>query len=144
MSPMARLTRMRPVCPTTLAHTDLTSAYLETKAPPGDGGMAFVPLMFQPGEAFQFDFSHEAVEIAGQPMRVDSVTKGIMATCAVQLEMYQAAKNPLMDHDNESVRDVDRLEREEDQKNKTQETLANVLKYRTCSTGQMVPDDLGR
>jgi uncharacterized protein (DUF427 family) len=26
--------------------------------------------MFQPGEAFQFDFSHEDVEIAGQPMRV--------------------------------------------------------------------------
>jgi hypothetical protein len=34
--------------------------------------MAFVPLMFQPGEAFQFDFSHEDVEIAGQPMRVVS------------------------------------------------------------------------
>jgi len=43
---------------------------LEAKAAPGDGGTAFVPLMFQPGEAFQFDFSHEDVEIAGQPMRV--------------------------------------------------------------------------
>ena len=42
----------------------------ETKTAPGDGGTAFVPLMFQPGEAFQFDFSHEDVEIAGQPMRV--------------------------------------------------------------------------
>jgi hypothetical protein len=34
---------------------------LEAKAAPGDGGTAFVPLMFQPGEAFQFDFSHEDV-----------------------------------------------------------------------------------
>lgn len=42
----------------------------ETKTAPGDGGTAFVPLMFAPGEAFQFDFSHEDVEVAGQPMRV--------------------------------------------------------------------------
>ena len=32
---------------------------LETKTQPGDGGLAFVPLMFAPGEAFQFDFSHQ-------------------------------------------------------------------------------------
>lgn len=43
---------------------------LETKAAPGDGGMAFVPLMFAPGEAFQFEFSHQDVEIGGKPMRV--------------------------------------------------------------------------
>ncbi len=30
------------------------------------GVMAFVPVMFQPGEAFPFDFSHEDEEISGQ------------------------------------------------------------------------------
>jgi len=37
---------------------------------PGDGGVAFIPLLFRPGEAYQFDWSHEDVEIAGKPMRV--------------------------------------------------------------------------
>src|SRR5690606_11210221 len=32
----------------------------------------FIPLMFQPGEAYQFDWSHEDVEIAGKPMRVNA------------------------------------------------------------------------
>jgi len=36
----------------------------------GDGSPAFIPLLFQPGEAYQFDWSHEDVEIAGKPMRV--------------------------------------------------------------------------
>ena len=36
----------------------------------GDGTPAFIPLLFQPGEAYQFDWSHEDVEIAGKPMRV--------------------------------------------------------------------------
>lgn len=36
----------------------------------GDGAPAFIPLLFQPGEAYQFDWSHEDVEIAGKPMRV--------------------------------------------------------------------------
>ena len=31
---------------------------------------AYVPLSFDPGEAYQFDWSHEDVEIAGKPMRV--------------------------------------------------------------------------
>ena len=31
---------------------------------------AYVPLTFDPGEAYQFDWSHEDVEIAGKPMRV--------------------------------------------------------------------------
>ena len=31
---------------------------------------AFIPLLFRPGEAYQFDWSHEDVEIAGKPMRV--------------------------------------------------------------------------
>jgi len=34
----------------------------------GDGAPAFIPLLFQPGEAYQFDWSHEDVEIAGKPM----------------------------------------------------------------------------
>ena len=32
----------------------------------GDGAPAFIPLLFQPGEAYQFDWSHEDVEIAGR------------------------------------------------------------------------------
>jgi len=39
----------------------------ELKTTPADSGSAFVPLIFQPGEAFQFDFSHEDVEIGGSP-----------------------------------------------------------------------------
>lgn len=31
---------------------------------------AFIPLLFRPGEAYQFDWSHEDVDIAGKPMRV--------------------------------------------------------------------------
>jgi len=30
----------------------------------------FIPLVFEPGEAFQFDWSHEQVEMAGMPMTV--------------------------------------------------------------------------
>ena len=60
----------------------------ETRAAPGDGGMAFVPLMFQPGEAFQFDFSHEDVEIAGQPMRVKVAHMRLCASRAVYVRAY--------------------------------------------------------
>jgi transposase len=60
----------------------------ETKAAPGDGGTAFVPLMFQPGEAFQFDFSHEDVEIAGQPMRVKVAHVRLCASRAIYLRAY--------------------------------------------------------
>ena len=35
---------------------------------------AFIPLMFRPGEAYQFDWSHEDVEIAGVPVRVKAVS----------------------------------------------------------------------
>jgi transposase len=34
------------------------------------GTPAFIPLLFQPGEAYQFDWSHEDVEIDGKPMRI--------------------------------------------------------------------------
>jgi transposase len=61
----------------------------ETRAAPGDGAMAFVPLMFQPGEAFQFDFSHEDVEIAGQPMRVKVAHVRLCASRAIYLRAYQ-------------------------------------------------------
>ena len=54
----------------------------ETKTAPGDGGTAFVPLMFAPGEAFQFDFSHEDVEVAGQPMRVTAAKLPVMKDLA--------------------------------------------------------------
>jgi hypothetical protein len=37
---------------------------------PSSSVPAFIPLMFKPGEAYQFDWSHEDVEIAGKPMRV--------------------------------------------------------------------------
>ena len=48
----------------------------ETKTAPGDGGTAFVPLMFAPGEAFQFDFSHEDVEVAG--VRIPGGSKALV------------------------------------------------------------------
>lgn len=35
-----------------------------------DPGKLFVPLSFARGEAYQFDWSHEDIEIAGKPMRV--------------------------------------------------------------------------
>jgi len=34
------------------------------------GADAFVPLSFAPGDAYQFDWSHERVEIAGAPQTV--------------------------------------------------------------------------
>ena len=61
---------------------------LETKTAPGDGGTAFVPLMFAPGEAFQFDFSHEDVEIGGQPMRVKVAHVRLCASRAIYLRAY--------------------------------------------------------
>ena len=33
-------------------------------------GEVFIPLMFDPGEAFQFDWSHEWVEMGGMPVKV--------------------------------------------------------------------------
>ena len=42
----------------------------ERRTDGGDMSKVFIPLMFRPGEAYQFDWSHEDVEIAGKPMRV--------------------------------------------------------------------------
>lgn len=44
--------------------------------------------MFAPGEAFQFDFSHEDVEVAGQPMRVKAAHVRLCASRAVYVRVY--------------------------------------------------------
>ena len=49
---------------------------------------AFIPLMFQPGEAYQFDWSHEDVEIAGKPMRVKVAHMRLCSSRAVYLRAY--------------------------------------------------------
>ena len=52
----------------------------------GDGAPAFIPLLFQPGEAYQFDWSHEDVEIAGKPMRVKVAHMRLCASRAVYVQ----------------------------------------------------------
>jgi transposase len=54
----------------------------------GDGVTAFIPLMFRPGEAYQFDWSHEDVEIAGKPMRVKVAHMRLCASRAVYVRAY--------------------------------------------------------
>ncbi|BBC73480.1 hypothetical protein AEB_P2612 [Altererythrobacter sp. B11] len=54
----------------------------------GDGAPAFIPLMFKPGEAYQFDWSHEDVEIAGKPMRVKVAHMRLCASRAVYVRAY--------------------------------------------------------
>ena len=54
----------------------------------GDGSPAFIPLLFQPGEAYQFDWSHEDVEIAGKPMRVKVAHMRLCASRAVYVRAY--------------------------------------------------------
>lgn len=54
----------------------------------GDGTTAFIPMMFQPGEAYQFDGSHEDVEIAGKPMRVKVAHMRLCASRAVYVRTY--------------------------------------------------------
>lgn len=56
-----------------------------------DGGSdtsAFIPMMFQPGEAYQFDWSHEDVEIAGKPMRVKVAHVRLCASRAPYVRAY--------------------------------------------------------
>ena len=55
---------------------------------PGDGMPAFIPLLFRPGEAYQFDWSHEDVEIAGKPMRVKVAHMRLCASRAVYVRAY--------------------------------------------------------
>jgi len=47
-----------------------------------------VPLVFRPGEAFQFDWSHEDVEIDGKPMRVKAAHVRLCASRAVYVRVY--------------------------------------------------------
>lgn len=54
----------------------------------GDGVPAFIPLLFQPGEAYQFDWSHEDVEIAGKPMRLKVAHMRLCASRAVYVRAY--------------------------------------------------------
>ena len=55
----------------------------------GDGMPAFIPLLFMPGEAYQFDWSHEDVEIAGKPMRVKVAHMRLCASRAVYVRAYR-------------------------------------------------------
>jgi transposase len=43
---------------------------------PGAGVAAFIPLLFRQGEAYQFDWSHEDVKIAGKPIITTNLTFG--------------------------------------------------------------------
>ena len=49
---------------------------------------AFIPLLFRPGEAYQFDWSHEDVEIAGKPMRVKVAHVRLCASRAMYVRAY--------------------------------------------------------
>ena len=60
----------------------------QTRRAGGVGEVAFVPLRFAPGEAFQFDWSHEDVEIAGQPLRVKVAHVRLCASRAVYVRAY--------------------------------------------------------
>ena len=61
---------------------------IERRKDAGDGAAAFIPLMFRPGEAYQFDWSHEDVEIAGKPMRVKVAHMRLCASRAVYVRAY--------------------------------------------------------
>ena len=61
---------------------------LARRKDPGDGAPAFIPLLFRPGEAYQFDWSHEDVEIAGKPMRVKVAHMRLCASRAVYVRAY--------------------------------------------------------
>ena len=52
------------------------------------GAPAFIPLQFQPGEAYQFDWSHEDVEIAGASVRVKVAHMRLCSSRAVYVRAY--------------------------------------------------------
>jgi hypothetical protein len=54
----------------------------------GDGARVHPADMFKPGEAYQFDWSHEDVEIAGKPMRVKVAHMRLCASRAVYVRAY--------------------------------------------------------
>ena len=49
---------------------------------------AFILLLFRPGEAYQFDWSHEDVEIASKPMRVKVAHVRLCASRAMYVRAY--------------------------------------------------------
>ena len=49
---------------------------------------AFIPLLFRPGEAYQFDWSHEDVEISGKPMRVKVAHVRLCASRVMYVRAY--------------------------------------------------------
>ena len=65
-----------------------TRSAIERRKGVGDGAPAFVPLAFRPGEAFQFDWSHEDVEIAGTPMKVKVAHVRLCASRVVYVRAY--------------------------------------------------------
>ena len=55
----------------------------------GMDAQAFIPLLFRPGEAYQFDWSHEDVEIAGKPMAIGtSETEALWTGCLRSLARH--------------------------------------------------------
>ena len=61
---------------------------VERRKDAGDGVTAFIPLLFRPGEAYQFDWSHEDVEIAGKPMRVKVAHMRLCASRGAYVRAY--------------------------------------------------------
>jgi transposase len=62
----------------------------------GDGVGAFIPLTFKPGEAYQFDWSHEDIEIAGKPMRVKVAHMRLCASRAVDVRAYPRESHEML------------------------------------------------
>ncbi|RSY02993.1 transposase, partial [Sphingomonas koreensis] len=54
----------------------------------GDGAPAFIPLLFQPREAYQFDWSLFDVDIAGKPFLVKFPHMRLSASLAVYVRAY--------------------------------------------------------
>src|SRR3546814_738656 len=62
----------------------------------GEGAPAFIPMTFQPGEAYQFDWSHEAVEIAGKPIRVKVAHMRLCDSRAPSVRAYPRAGQEML------------------------------------------------
>ncbi|WP_419807687.1 IS21 family transposase [Sphingomonas sp.] len=61
---------------------------IERRKDAGLATAAFIPLMFRPGEAYEFDWSHEDVEIAGMPVRVKVAHMRLRASRAAYVRAY--------------------------------------------------------
>jgi transposase len=57
---------------------------------PGSDVPAFIPLLFKSGEAYQFAWTHEDVEIAGKPIRVTVAHMRLCASRAIYVRAYPA------------------------------------------------------